>query len=74
MFINQITRFISFSLFCSVGLFAGINLPARISANFAGGPMNDHSENGDELPILLVAGRRTVKPIEGKNGPFRERR
>jgi hypothetical protein len=44
-------------------------LPARISANFAGGPMNDHSENGDELPILLVAGRRTVKPIEGS--PFK---
>jgi len=45
MSINQITRFISFSLFRSVGLFAGISLPSRISANFAGGAMNDHSEN-----------------------------
>jgi hypothetical protein len=36
--------------------------------------MNYHSENEDELPIFLIAGRRTVEPIGRKNGPFRERR
>jgi hypothetical protein len=35
--------------------FAGISLPARISAKFAGGAMNYHSENEDELPIFLIA-------------------
>jgi hypothetical protein len=72
--IKQIPLFVSFSLYCSFGLFAGISLPARISAKFAGGAMNYHSENGDELSIFLIAGRRTVKPIGRKNGPFRERR